>query len=353
MGVKVTNNAWGTLAAGISASDVTLSLTSGQGARFPALTAGQWFWLTLADAANNLEIVKCTARSGDTLTVVRGQDGTTAKAYNTSDRVELRPTAALFNDKLDVDVAAATYAELAAFNNLNATNLTSGTVPLARLANIANAQISASAAIDWAKVNKAGSSLADLATRSAADLNSGTLPAARISGAYTGISQVGTLSSFATTGTASLGTGNAGDKYLTLWSDTRSVSLYMQGTGVNLWDASGGFNRWQTDASGNLVVYGNITAQSDARYKSDITPIGRALEKLHKIRGVTYNRDDVFGSPRHAGVLAQEVREVLPEVVEEDVTGILSVAYGNLSALLIEAVKELDKKVDHLAKRVK
>lgn len=66
--------------------------------------------------------------------------------------------------------------------NLNASNLTSGTVPLARLSGITNTEISASAAIAWTKISKTGSSLADFATRSASDLNTGTLPLARLSG---------------------------------------------------------------------------------------------------------------------------------------------------------------------------
>lgn len=69
----------------------------------------------------------------------------------------------------------------ASLTNLNASNLASGTVPLARLAGITNAEISASAAIAWSKIDKTGSSLADLATRSAADLSSGTLADARLS----------------------------------------------------------------------------------------------------------------------------------------------------------------------------
>ncbi len=63
--------------------------------------------------------------------------------------------------------------------NLNASNLASGTVPLARLSGITNTEIDAAAAIAWSKINKTGSSLADLTTRSAADLSSGTLPDAR------------------------------------------------------------------------------------------------------------------------------------------------------------------------------
>lgn len=98
MGIKVTNNAFGTLNAGIGASDTVLVLEAGQGVRFPALTPGDYFYATLIDTSNNLEIVRVTGRATDTLTVVRGQDGTTARAYNVNDRLELRPVAALFNE---------------------------------------------------------------------------------------------------------------------------------------------------------------------------------------------------------------------------------------------------------------
>lgn len=64
--------------------------------------------------------------------------------------------------------------------NIDASRLTSNTVPLARLSNITNTEISAAAAIVWTKISKSGSSLADLATRSASDLSSGTLADARL-----------------------------------------------------------------------------------------------------------------------------------------------------------------------------
>lgn len=64
--------------------------------------------------------------------------------------------------------------------DLNADELTSGTVPLARLVDITNAEIAAAAAIAWSKISKTGSSLADLATRSAGDLSSGNLAMARL-----------------------------------------------------------------------------------------------------------------------------------------------------------------------------
>lgn len=93
MGIKFANSAFATLAAGINSSATSITLTTGQGARFPSLGAGDYFYATLIDASNNLEIVKCTARSTDVLTVVRAQEGTTARAFSTGDRIELRVTA--------------------------------------------------------------------------------------------------------------------------------------------------------------------------------------------------------------------------------------------------------------------
>lgn len=103
MGIKVSNNAFGTLAAGINSSATSITLTTGQGARFPTLGAGDYFYATLVDTSNNLEIVKCTARSTDVLTVVRAQETTTARAYSTGDRVEIRITAQTFLDASGIE----------------------------------------------------------------------------------------------------------------------------------------------------------------------------------------------------------------------------------------------------------
>ncbi len=101
MGLKVANNAYGTLNAGINSSATSIVLNAGEGSRFPSLSSGDYFYATLIDTTNNLEIVKVTARSTDTMTVVRGQDSTTARAFSTNDRFELRPVAALFAEFAD------------------------------------------------------------------------------------------------------------------------------------------------------------------------------------------------------------------------------------------------------------
>ncbi len=106
MGVKVTNNAFGTLSGGINSTATTVTVDSGQGARFPTLGGSDFFFATLIDTSNNLEIIKVTARSSDSMTVVRGQDNTSARSFSIGDRIELRPTAALF-DQLITDISNA------------------------------------------------------------------------------------------------------------------------------------------------------------------------------------------------------------------------------------------------------
>lgn len=101
MAVLVKNNAYSTLASGINDSATSITLAAGTGARFPAAGGSDYFYATLINTSNQLEVVKVTARSTDTLTVVRGQDGTTARAYSASDRIELRVTAALLTDIRD------------------------------------------------------------------------------------------------------------------------------------------------------------------------------------------------------------------------------------------------------------
>ena len=96
MAIKWTNNASTTLASSISASTTTITVASSGGALFPTLGAGDYFYATLVDSSNNLEIVKVTARVGDVMTVVRGQEGTSAHSYVGGDKFELRPTAAGF-----------------------------------------------------------------------------------------------------------------------------------------------------------------------------------------------------------------------------------------------------------------
>jgi hypothetical protein len=101
---------------------------------------------------------------------------------------------------------------------------------------------------------------------------------------------------------------------------------------------------------GDIYASGNITAYSDVRQKKNIMLIENAIDKVNKIRGVTFDRADETEEEykRYTGVIAQEVMQVLPEAVAGNEEIGYSVAYGNMVGLLIEAVKELTGRVESL-----
>jgi hypothetical protein len=103
---------------------------------------------------------------------------------------------------------------------------------------------------------------------------------------------------------------------------------------------------YKLDVKGTIRATGDIIAYSDARVKENIKTIDNALNKIDKLRGVEFNKigEDI----KSIGVIAQEIEKVIPEVVREDDKGMKSVAYGNISGLLIEAIKELKAEIDLL-----
>jgi len=95
MAVLFTNNATTNLASTITSGATSITVLTGTGALFPNPTAPDYFLVTLIGISGSpIEIVKCTARSTDTLTIVRGQEGTTPSAFTGGDQVQLRITAA-------------------------------------------------------------------------------------------------------------------------------------------------------------------------------------------------------------------------------------------------------------------
>ena len=94
--------------------------------------------------------------------------------------------------------------------------------------------------------------------------------------------------------------------------------------------------------SGAFTATGNITAFSDERLKENVQTIEGALDKVSQMRGVMYDKDGERGT----GVIAQEMQQVMPEVVQEG--EYLSVAYGNIVGVLIESIKELKAEIEEL-----
>ena len=101
-----------------------------------------------------------------------------------------------------------------------------------------------------------------------------------------------------------------------------------------------------------MTASGNVTAYSDIKLKENIETIPNALDKVLNLRGVEFDRIDKEDNTHEIGVIAQEVEEVIPEVVLTNTEGIKSVAYGNLVGLLIESIKELKAEINDLKAQV-
>ncbi|AEZ50874.1 tail fiber protein [Burkholderia phage DC1] len=102
MSLKLTNNAVSKLASSVAADATTVAVLPGDGTKFPALAAGDWFPGTLIKVDGSSEIVKVTARAIDSFTVVRAQEGTAALDFNAGDRFELRITAFAAQNTSDI-----------------------------------------------------------------------------------------------------------------------------------------------------------------------------------------------------------------------------------------------------------
>ncbi len=128
-----------------------------------------------------------------------------------------------------------------------------------------------------------------------------------------------------------------------------SAGYYFGNATTAGWKNSAGTARvsWNI-SSGDFTAAGNVTAYSDAKLKKDIEPIDGALGLVSLLRGVRYTRIDT--EEKGIGVIAQELQKVFPELVKEN-DGTLSVAYANLTGVLIEAVKELSQRVKALESR--
>lgn len=98
-------------------------------------------------------------------------------------------------------------------------------------------------------------------------------------------------------------------------------------------------------SASSLTATGNVTAYSDAKLKENLEVIPNALEKVQSLTGYTFDRIDT--GERQTGLIAQDVNKVLPEATGHE-EGIMTLAYGNLVGLLVEAIKELKEEIEEL-----
>ena len=109
------------------------------------------------------------------------------------------------------------------------------------------------------------------------------------------------------------------------------------------------------------IIANSIAGSSDSRFKTNILPIENPLQKVLKLQGVTFDwktkefPNRMFSENRALGFIAQEVEQVIPEVVqtENSTEGFKSVQYDKVVALLVEAIKEQQKQIEQLQQKVK
>ena len=157
---------------------------------------------------------------------------------------------------------------------------------------------------------------------------------------------------------------SSGKMYVNVpWVDTNTDTntTYSDGNGIGLssttFSVSAGNGLTQEadglkmsgSYTGTFTASGDICAYSDKRLKRNIQTIDNALDTVHNLRGVTFEKS----LKPSIGVIAQEVEEVLPELVNTDADGMKSVAYGNIVGVLIEAIKEQQKQIEELKNKFK
>jgi hypothetical protein len=121
---------------------------------------------------------------------------------------------------------------------------------------------------------------------------------------------------------------------------------------VKLWD--------YLEVNGSLDVTGNLSARgfqqpSDARHKDDIENLSGALDKVLRLRGVSFRWKDESSKSekgKQFGLIAQEVNEVLPETVFQDERGLFSIAYNSIISVLVEAIKEQQAHINKIEERI-
>ena len=106
--------------------------------------------------------------------------------------------------------------------------------------------------------------------------------------------------------------------------------------------------------AGDVIAYGS---PSDIRLKENIKPIESALDKVMKLKGVTFDwiqkEDQILDIKEDIGFIAQDVKKVIPELVRENENGMLSMRHQGIAPILLEAIKELKAEIEDLKKQIK
>lgn len=295
MALKLTNNAVSSLAAAIEPGTTVIPIQAADAGRFPALVEGDWFPLVIKDEGGNEEYMKATARAGSNITVDRAQEGSTAKAFALGARVDLRLTVAAIN---------AIYNTAAQAVSIEGDSTKTGRLVVGGVA----------------ATDAQGADPAQLTIQNAAGVADNV---------------------------AALGLTCQGDF---------STKIYLKPEGVlGFGGGSTAPDRAYLDLATGVFTAADVGIYSDPRLKENVELIGDALSIVRALDGVrfTWGRNShLIGRPGMAdiGILADQVEAVLPELVGLSVADDhgeqwRTVAYQKLVAVLIEAVKALDKRI--------
>jgi len=307
----------------------------------------------------------------------------TADSGNTGSAIVVRDASGDFSaGKIDANGSA--------LSDLNASNLTSGTVNSARLSltasdipNLNASKITAGALgtdripnLNASKINAGTLSTDRIPNLNASKITAGTfstdripnlnaskITAGDITRPISTTGQIYTSAAFYTDGNRSVIRGGSPTLYFRdtdansamLHNNSNRLYVLRGGNDTETWTALNGQWPWIWDLTnnnstcgGSLYCVGNVTAYSDIRHKTDIVKLDDCLEKVEKLNGYTYTRKN--DGKRYTGLIAQEVLEVLPEAVSTDEKGEYALAYGNLAGLFVEAMKEMKSRIDALEK---
>lgn len=399
MGLLFKNNAETTLSSGINDSVTTVPVTSA--AVFPTPDANNVFFATIDDGTN-IEVVKVTAISSNDLTVVRAQDNTSASAFSSGAKIELRLTAkvlemgtssltdldgdtAIFVEQLDDEdqIRMDTGGNQRVLINSDGLEISSGNISNASGDLILDVSGDIILDADGGDIlfkdggtlvgtigGFSGSNVVIKSEVSNKDVifqgNDGgsgitalTLDMSDAGSAYfnnkVGIgttSPAYMLDVSGGSGTMSRIQSGGSSTYLAIKNTSNTGFIGIDGTNMAFYPTA--TKRGNLDTSGNFVVSGNVTAYgspSDIKLKEDIEVIDNALDKVKQLKGITYTLKS--DRNRLTGLIAQDLEKVLPEAVYEttdvdDDDKHLAIRYGNTVGLLVEAIKELEARVKEL-----
>lgn len=361
------NSATATLASSITSTATSIAVAGGFGSLFPSLSGSNYFWATLVDSSNNLEVVRVTARSGDVMTVVRGQDGTTARAYSSGSKFELRVTSAALGNFAQLDGATFT----------GSVGLSGG----GSMAGTFSGNPTFSGNVTFSNtIAGSVSGNAGTVTNGVYTNNTQTISGEKtFSSTVTGRSAGSTSASFSATTT--------GGAFGLMWNRRGALSTSVVHTGSSyapsvtmVYEYTGAYSgvysmghlttneaspgalaihhinssgvaesNWLFyGADGKFVSTGDVTAFSDERLKTNWRSLrSDFIEALARVRAGVYDRTDVKAT--QVGVSAQSLWPVMPEAVSTDGNGTMSVAYGNAA---LTACVELAKAIVSLRQEV-